>query len=333
MFKTVATKNAPVTSSSWSCTCASQTSGQEVKVITRCDKPACPNFEASTTMTSTVIDTRPLFTFNDPSLSPLPSAPPGQGSPHDPARCSCTITTLSGDRTCIRPETCASSECIWPTNTNIGRCTYLSASVLAMGLDDPSGPIPVWDIPTFVNLHPYPDIDYCVCPNQANQMVEPMSGCNTDYSRICPNQVDLVTHTWSRVTPLRCLSALPRLTWFESCALATQVYSGVRRDGAGSIKGEEITKTSTFCKCNKVGETEEADSTYVLSTVKRDCDGGYLCHNSQGFITPWKSSAEKRIVPEPATIATAVGPLLAVTTEATPGSAPTMAAEPTVLMA
>jgi hypothetical protein len=183
-----------------------------------------------------------------------------------------------------------------------------------------------------MGLRPYPDIDYCVCGEQGTTVVDAMSGCNTDSPRICPNQVDIVTHTWSRVTPAHCVSTLPSLPEFESCGLATQVYSGVRR--SGSSRGTDtITVTSTFCKCNKVGETGRGDSSYVLSTVKRDCDGGYLCHNSEGFITPWKSTAEKRVVHERATTATAAGPLLAVTTEATPGSAPKTAAEPTILMA
>jgi hypothetical protein len=162
-------------------------------------------------------------------------------------------------------------------------------------------------------------------------MVDAMPGCNTDNPRICPNQVDIVTHTWPRVTQQRCLSALPRLTWFDSCALATHVYSGVRRNG--SSKEDEITVTSTFCKCNKVGETEKTDSSYVLSTVRRDCDGGYLCHNSVGFVVPWNSATDKRDERTITATATAVLPLLAVTTDATPGSVPTTAAEPTVLMA
>jgi hypothetical protein len=127
------------------------------------------------------------------------------------------------------------------------------------------------------------------------------------------------------VTPADCRKTrgLPRLPWFESCNLATGTFTT-------TIDGDLLSSRVTFCTCNKVSETGHEASSYVISTVSRECNGIYMCHNSVGFIEG-KPKAHKRI--ERATTATAAGPLLAVTTDATPGSVPTAAAEPTVLMA
>lgn len=317
------TKNAPATSSSWSRTCVSQTPGQSVKAITRCDTPVCPNWQASTTLTTASVNTEPLFTFVDPSLSPLPSQPV-QLSSLAPARCSCTITAVSGDRTCIRPKTCPNSDCMWPRNTNMGRCEYVAASTLNL-VDIPANtPLAPVDTSIHGSLEPYPDIDYRVCGGQGSTMIDAMPGCNTD--RICPNQVGFVTQTWPAVTAADCRKTcgLPRLPWLESCNLATGTFTT-------TIDGDRLSSRVTFCTCNKVSETGHKASSYVISTVSRECNGIYMCHNSFGFVEG-KPKAHKRI--ERATTATtAAGPLLAVTTDATPGSAPPTAAEPTVLMA
>jgi hypothetical protein len=117
----------------------------------------------------------------------------------------------------------------------------------------------------------------------------------------------------------------------DSCALTT--FTGTTTFWSNLLEKNER-YTSTFCKCNKASESGSKASTYAIPTVARDCDGGYVCHNSVGFVKG-NAKAIKRILHERATTATATatGPLLAVTTGATPGSAPTTAAEPTVLAA
>lgn len=75
--------------SSWSCTCAGQTQGQVVNATTKCGTPMCPNWQTTTTRTTTRIDTRPLFTFTDPPLLTFPRA-----------SCACSKPTVSGVGLC-----------------------------------------------------------------------------------------------------------------------------------------------------------------------------------------------------------------------------------------
>ena len=346
----------PKTTSSWSCTCDFQTQGQAVKAITKCGTTMCPNWQTTTTRTTTSINTEPLFTFNDP-------APP---LTFRPASCNCPKPTRSGVGLCSRvhnsyfsgaiaegyhcacestkvvdfatvcdqtlcpnlkgdyeaPTSCADSDCAWPTNTNWGRCTYASGSTLSFQPPVGRAPNAQWV------LEAHPDIDYCACQGQHNTVVDPVSNCD-GRSRVCPNQAGLVTPSWTTnfATTLGCPSELPTLPAFESCALTT--FTGTTTFWSNLLEQNER-YTRTFCKCNKVSESGTKASSYVLSTVARECDGGYMCHNSVGFVTG-EGKARKRV--ERTTTATAAGPVLPVTTAATPGSAPTTAAEPTVLVA
>jgi hypothetical protein len=194
----------------------------------------------------------------------------------------------------------------------MGRCEYAPVSTIkSIGFTS-----------KYLSLELDPDIDYCVCGGQGSTMIDAMDGCNTE--RICPNQLAFVTHTWPAVTQSDCrhTRGLPRLPWFESCNIATGTFTSTADDGH-AIMSSRV----TFCTCNKVSETA---SSYVLSTVS-GCKGIYMCHNMVGFVEP-ESKTSKRML-ERATTATAAGPVLAVTTDATPGSVPTTEAEPTISMA
>jgi hypothetical protein len=346
--------------STWSCTCAFQTSGQDVKAITRCGTPMCPNWQPSTTRTGKSVNTEPLFTFHDPA-PPLTFGPAScrcpkptrdgvglcstvhnsyfSGAIAEGYHCACESTkvvdyaTVCGQAMCPNlkedyepPTTCADSDCAWPTNTNWGHCAYAAVSTLSF-----QGPVGVIHNQQWV-LEPYPDMDYCACQGDSVSVVEPVSNCDKS-SRVCPNQAGLVTPSWTTAfaTPLGCPSELPKLPDFESCALTT--FIGTTTFWSNLLEQNER-YTSTFCKCNKASESGSKASTFAIPTVARDCDGGYVCHNSVGFVTG-KAKALKRTLLERATTATATatGPLLADTTGATPGSVPTTAAEPTILMA
>jgi hypothetical protein len=344
--------------SSWSCTCDFQTPGQVVKAITKCGTTMCPDWQTTTTKTTTLISTEPLFTFDDPAPSltfrpascncPKPTRA-GVGSCSEVHNsyfsgavapgyhCACESTkivdyaTVCGQTLCPNlkedfeaPTTCDDADCAWPTNTNWGHCAYASVSTLSF--QPPVGRMPnaQWV------LESYPDMDYCACQGESNSVVAPVSNCNKR-SRVCPNQAGLVTPSWTTSfgITLGCPSELPTLPEFESCDATT--FTGTTTFWSNLLEQNER-YIKTFCKCNKVSESGSKASSYAIPTVTRACDGGYVCHNSVGFVKG-KPKAHKRILHEQATTATAAGPVLAVTTEATPGSAPTTAAEPTVLMA
>ena len=179
----------------------------------------------------------------------------------------------------------------------------------------------------------YPDIDHCDCHGQGTTMVNAMPACDPN-SRLCPNQVGRGANDWdsaiATTLPPKCPTELPHLPYFEACGLTT--FKLTKSNWEHWIEEVNV-YTLTLCTCNKVGETGTKASSYVLSTVTRHCDGGYLCHNSDGFVEGKPKVTKRELERGTTAIATATGPLLAVTTEATPGSAPTPAAEPTVLMA
>ena len=173
---------------------------------------------------------------------------------------------------------------------------------------------------------------YCNCLGQGTTLINTMPSCEPGLV-VCPNAYGGGANEWDPAMETAfspdCPTELPRLPWFESCSLrtflvtwATMTLSPFSR----SLKSS----TSTFCQCNKVGHTSQSETTWVVETVPRECDGGYICANSVGFVTG--EAAKKRTL-DLATTATATSPVLAVTTDATPGSVPTTAAEPTVLMA
>jgi hypothetical protein len=241
----------------------------------------------------------------------------------------CTCHLPEGDEDgrgpCTRAATCSDSDCVWPTNINLGRCTFRPVSTLYFvpPYDDPAHDAH-WEVAY------HPGIDYCDCQGQGTTMVSAMDGC-TSTLRLCPNQVGLGAGNWDSAIATTlgpaCPTALPRLPYFEACGLTTFTGSNPSRTHFSDMDNYTI---RTFCTCNYVGETGSRASSYVIETVDRECDGGYICHNSVGFVTG-KPKANKR-VPERTSTATAASPLLAVTTDATPGSAP-MAPGPTVLMA
>lgn len=341
---------------SWSCTCAGQTLGQVVNATTKCGTPMCPNWQTTTTRTTTRVDTRPLFTFTDPPLLTFPRASCAcskptvegvgvcstvhnsyfSGATADGYHCACESTkvvdwaTVCGQTMCpnakqmyTAPTTCGDSECIWPTNTNLGQCQYAAVSTITVQAGGP-GRQP---LNKHTELVPYPDIDFCLCDGQGTTVVNAMPGCNTN-SRICGNQKGIVTASW-HTAPLYCPFSLPRLPWFESCGVT--VSSWTQTEFKGPFPNE-IHRSSTFCTCNKPGETDKYDSSYVIPIVRRLCDMSFLCHNSEGMTAGAGFTTIPREL-ERATTATAAGPLLAVSTGATPGSVPMAAAEPTVLMA
>jgi hypothetical protein len=298
---------------SWSCSCADQTAGQVVTAITKCGTAMCPNWQTTSTRTTTEIDTNPLFTFTDPTLPP-PSLT------MRPARCSCIYPEgdVNSKGPCEIAPSCADSDCAWPTNTNLGRCTLMPVQTLSL---DPGAPGRISN--QGMKLEPYPDIDYCRCQGQGTTMIEAMPNCDGS-SCICINQNNLVLSTWDAASMSDCPTELPRLPFFEACGLTTFKSKVTSQDFL--LFDNVQTVTWTICTCNKVTETGKDDSTYVISTVARGCDGGYMCHNSVGFVAG-KPKAHKRLL-EQASTATVASPLLAVTTDATPGSVP-MAAGPT----
>jgi hypothetical protein len=304
----------------------------------------CPNWQTTSTRTTSAIDTRPKWTFVDPTPTT---------TEYPPASCSCEIpiqadiglcstkfvaeggprinkinswcaceseervdfSTVCGQLVCpnlrkttefVRPTPCPASACNWPTNTELGRCASVTVEPMPGAFQH------------------YSLTEYCVCAGETTATIDLVTGF--DGSRVCPNQRELVTNTWAAATQRWCPTELPHLPFFESCGIYT--WSTV----IDTLPGLEPKHTSysTMCTCNDVSDNV---SIWQIPTVRgvSSC-GEYLCHNSASLIPdtlePSKSLRISIRDLQRTTSATAFMPLLAVTTDATPGSMPT-AAEPT----
>jgi len=210
------------------------------------------------------------------------------------------------------PEHCPKTACMPPINTNVGLCWQRSYALKWKG-EDLTG----WE---------------CVCEGDSGSRIAPVTGCNS--SPVCPNQQDLITNTPNGMQLIDhkdhpCPTTLPSLPFLNSCDL---------------IEGAWM---SSVCKCGISGDPSNTQlfSAFDTSTYAKHCftSVGLLCPNSvhdrMGRRAPQVAAPGQyevgeftpRVWVEP--MATATGPVLAVTTEATPGSAPTTAAEPTILVA
>lgn len=342
-----AERDDPMTSS---CVCNWQTPGQVVTAIVKCGTTMCPNWQTSTE-SKTKPGTEPWDIWHTP-VSTLTFPParcrcdaPTQdgvglcsevhnfffsGNLADGYHCACESTkvvsyaTVCGQTVCpngkdyttpISPAKCADSECAWPTNTNLGRCRLQPAASLKWVVGAP-GRV---GGPPEQKIESHSEFDYCLCQGQSTTLVSAMPACDTK-KHICPNQVDLITETWAAATTTSCPEELPKLPFFESCNPYT--YTGKETSWRDVMEDVE-TYTKTYCKCNKPGETAKSDSSWLIPTVSRECDGGYVCHNSVGFIAA--EAAIHKVAMQWNTTATAAGFLAVATTDATPGSVPTAA--------
>jgi hypothetical protein len=295
----------------------------------------CPNWQTTSTKTTSAIDTNPLFTFSDPTPTTKYTYPPATCKCNIPTEtdiglCSTKFIAVGGVRInsmsswcgceskkkvdfsteCGRlvcpnlkettewttPTPCPVELCDWPKNTELGLCESINV-----------GLVEGRTVPHFL-------ADYCACGNQGTAMVDFVTGC--DGSRICPNQAELITD--SHDLPYDCPTALPHLPFFESCGVHTLT---------GSIQVDGKLEVSTRCTCNAPGNDL---SYWQVPTVSGMRCGEYLCPNSAGVVKEtaapglWPPITMKRGLQQD-TSATAVMPLLAVTTDATPGSIPTAA--------
>jgi hypothetical protein len=197
------------------------------------------------------------------------------------------------------PTPCPNSLCDWPRNTELGICESVNVGL--------------------VEGRKEPDIlaAYCACDDGGTAKVDFATGC--DGSRVCPNQIGLITD--SHDLKRGCPTSLPHLPFFESCGVYTWTAS-IQTDGKPDV--------STRCTCNDPGNDL---SSWQVPIVSGTMCGEYLCPNSAAVVkeTAWPGlfvpiTMKRELLQD--TSATAVRPLFAVTTDATPGSIAT-AAEPT----
>ena len=339
------TSGSPVTS--WSCSCQWQTAGQVVTATTKCGTPMCPNWQTTSTRTSTEIDTKPMITFQTPIYTPCKCLMPtsrwigacsswtAANAPHNPKpehlSCECELnashavsqTILSRQDVCGQlvcpnqleltslevPEKCPKSACIPPINTNIGVCWQKSYAFKRKG-EDFTG----WE---------------CICNDDSGRLIPPVSGCNN--SPVCPNQADLITNIPNGLgrlsnTDWPCPTTLPNIPFFNSCVR-------IGKD-----------KSRQSCNCGISGDpgNTQVFAAFGLATFGMSGCSDLLCPNSRydavgrrapQVIEPGQYEAGEFTPRAWATsTATVVGPLSAAITDATPGPVPT-AAGPTVLMA
>jgi hypothetical protein len=201
------------------------------------------------------------------------------------------------------PTPCPSSACAWPTNTKLGRCKPRSAKIsTGGGLDD------------------FQTYSFWMCDYQGSTQVPMLTGC--DGAHVCPNRLDLVTDTdaYNAAVDVSCTEQLPSHSFWDSC-----VYT--RDPPARGVVSELIEDIKHTCMCN-IADAKSVTNPYHPLTAK--CGPTFLCHNSaplsrraalfEPLATP--------ILPPPS-LSTAVTPLIPITTEATPGSLPTVLPGPT----
>lgn len=227
------------------------------------------------------------------------------------------LQTVCGEKVCPKPvgqtsiavpDDCPESACVPPLDTEFGQCHLRTYEYTKKG----------------ESMTGYA----CNCNMQPSTRVNLASDCSG--GPVCTNQKHLVTRVpgWTDIVPqgeqtLACWSYLPSLLFFE---LPMQTV-------APFLEGD------VACMCD-VADDPDAESPHSFRPPFKGCGGSWLCPNSDHLKVERRSAGlnDSFAVEDgtwhgsglqlPAT-ATAVGPLMPVVTDATPGSIPLAAIEPT----
>lgn len=211
------------------------------------------------------------------------------------------------------PNECPWSACVPPLNSDFGRCALKTHLWMARDLQSMTG-------------------YECNCDMQPSTRVNVQTGCNG--RPVCPNQINMVTNvpSWTDIVPQgeqtkACWTYLPSLLFFGSCTLTWKPV-----DSAPPFLGRK-----DACYCNVKDDPEWPA---IFEPKHTACGGGWLCPNSDPIKVERRSAGLNEsfevndgtwhgmVLELPAT-ATAVVPLMPMVTDATPGSVPLAASEPT----